>query len=147
MIFTGTAAELAELTRKWWGAEWWPAGLEYAQCDYTDGDDAGPSLWCLEVGGISAVDDDPAETWKGDPDPETCDTSASSILPHQAAAMMVFACAIAWMAEKGAAPLVAKPGTYNCSVIASMGGGSHGRSNNFGPSPLHAVLAAVGACK
>lgn len=26
MIFTGTAAELAELTRKHWEADWWPKG-------------------------------------------------------------------------------------------------------------------------
>lgn len=38
MIFTGTAAELAELTRKHWGAEWWPKGLMFHPC----------GRWCYE---------------------------------------------------------------------------------------------------
>ena len=140
-IFTGTAAELAELTRKHWGAEWWPAGLEYAQCDYTDGEDAGPSLWCLEVGGISAVDDDPTETWKGDPDPETCDTSASSILPHQAAAMMVFSCAMEWLAKRTTSAALMRGTDFLPPAVVVYG------IPHEGQSPIHAVLAAVEACK
>lgn len=36
MIFNGTAEELADLTRPFWAAEWWPESLRYAPDTYGD---------------------------------------------------------------------------------------------------------------
>lgn len=108
MIFTGTAAELAELTRKWWGAEWWPLGLEMHPFGY----------WCYLHSGHQM--------------------DAGTV------AATVFGMALVYMAGRDMYPeLYQSPVGSGPWFLATMPGQE--AVVTHGPSPLHAVLAAVEA--
>lgn len=104
-IFTGTAAELAELTRKWWAAEWWPSGLVY-ETDFEP-------VWVAEEGTVSPKD-------------------ASSI---------IFASAWLPLSMEGWEPQLFPPVDWRPSFVVKLGNDLVRRGE--GPSPLHAVLAAL----
>ncbi len=109
-IFTGTAAELAELTRKHWGAEWWPLGLELHPFGY----------WCYLQHGHQ--------------------TDAGTV------AATILAVAMVHMANRGMCPELSQS-TDGSGMwwLATMP--AREIVAKCGPSPLHAVLAAVEACK
>lgn len=115
MIFTGNAAELADLTRSHWGAEWWPKGLGHAR-NNTIAANRHEFYW-------------EGVTW----------------IPHHFAASIIFAAA--WVAKcKGMELEETDPSQSEFSV----GWWSDEEPPTIlgrGPSPLHAVLAAVEACK
>lgn len=113
MIFTGTAAELAELTRKWWGSEWWPKGLEYFHT----------VTWFPNNGGGWFTHDDSAHVQ---------DDHAASI---------IFAAAYFKLANDGWGPQLFPPVDWRPSFVVKLANELVRRSE--GPSPLHAVLAAV----
>ena len=80
-VFNGTAAELAELTRKHWEADWWPKHED------------GPLLvWPV------CSDSDPRGTWL-------------EWIPGQdvtTAASIIFSAAMVWLARKGQCPCLAE---------------------------------------
>lgn len=113
MIYTGTAAELAELTRKHWGSEWWP-GLVFI------GDNCRVGVYAVALKGQSGVLPpiaaasiifSAAMVWLAEKgrDPLLAKANNAAMLEHS------------WQITTGACVRVGYPR----------------------PSPLHAVLAAL----
>lgn len=116
-VFNGTAAELAELTRKHWGAEWWPKHED------------GPLLvWPV------CSDSDPRGTWL-------------EWIPGQdvtTAASIIFAAAWVHLSTKGWGPQLFTPVAWRETFVVRMDGDFSDKvQRGDGPSPLHAVLAAI----
>ena len=114
-VFNGTAAELAELTRKHWGAEWWPKHED------------GPLLvWPV------CSDSDPRGTWL-------------EWIPGQdvtTAASIVFAAAMVWLwTQNTEFHHTLLTGRFE---IRHYGPSSAAPTTRvYKPSPLEAVLAAI----
>ena len=120
MIFTGTAAELAELTRKFWGAEWWPKN----QMHFVP----------------AASEERPNGVWEW---PDVWYQRGHS-LEIESAASIIFAAAIHHIITRNIRPY---PKGGEVFRLYSCGDHFHCENQEHSQSPLHAVLAAVEACK
>ena len=111
-VFDGTAAELAELTRKHWEADWWPKGGP-------TGSDP------LSLRGPIGYE------WNG---------QIVNFRTYHEAADTIFAAAMVWLAENARTVELVQTKNQRTPWRVYLRGATHAVD---GPSPLHAVLAAV----